>query len=251
MTVHRRLSTRRRVRTLVLVALVLLAAVGVSTAEVAAQSGTEPSVTLTNANVNVQASQSTNDVTGTYTFRVQSVGSGEQRLTALTGIIWSFPGRGVSDFTARVDGQRVDATTTRDGEVVRVSIPAANVRDGDTVRVRVSYSTTNADGALKVPMFVPDYSTPGGASVVDVKTTLPQGMQTQGDVFPTVQTSNGNVVTFGLLHVPGFVYMTYGNGGGSILTTSNVMTVVGLLIIVGFLGAFFKYDRGMARGDAE
>ena len=199
-TLH--LSNRRRVRSFALTAIVLVVAVGMSSSGVVAQSSAAPSVTLSDADVTVEASPSTNDVRGTYRLQVASVGSGDQRLTALTGTVWSFPGRGISDFTAVVDGQRVDATTERNGEVVDVSIPVRDVENGDTVTLRVSYSATNANGALKVPLFVPDYATPGSASVVDVTTTLPQGTQAQGDVFPTVQSSNGNVLTFSLLHVP-------------------------------------------------
>ena len=241
----------KTIRTTTLVALILVACLGATVTTASAQSGSAPSVTLTSANVNVDVGQSTNTVTGTYKLKVSSIGSGDQKLTAFTGTIWSFPGRSVSDLSATVNGKTVSPKTSKDDEVVHVSIPIQNVQAGDTVTLKMNYKAANAGGNLKTPIFVPSYMTPGSKGVVDMTVTLPSGQQPHSDVFPAVESKNGNVVKFNLLHMPGFVFMKYGKGSGTLFSLSNMMTLIGLLIILGFVGAFFRYDRGLSSGDVE
>jgi hypothetical protein len=236
------MNTKAVVTALIVAVLTAPVAAGIGVAS-GVQNAESPSLILTSGDIDVEAGE-TSTVTNAYEFEVESAGSGDQQLTEITGSVWKFPDRSVSGFSASVDGQDVSAEVTERDRHYQVAVPVEGVSDGDTVTVTVTYEVTGPSGELKTPVFVPDYPTNGEDAVIDLQVTLPDGQQVQGDAFPGMDSTEGNVATSELLHVPGFVSMNYGTSGGIGLNTA--LSVLGIVIIVGVVGGWALLQRRRA-----
>lgn len=231
--------------TLVLVVATLASVGAVGSVGVAtAQEGEAPSVTLTTGTIDVDAGE-TSTVTTTYEFTVESVGSGDQRLTSIDGRLWKFPERSVDGLSASVNGEEVSADVTERDRHYEVSVPVEDVSAGDTVTVTVTYEVAGPAGDLKVPVFAPEHSTSGESAVVDLRVELPEGQQLQGDAFPRPDSTSGNVVTSELLHVPGFVALEYGSSAG--IGMNTILSTLGVVLILGVIGGWAVAQRRRAQ----
>ncbi|USZ70180.1 hypothetical protein NGM10_17975 (plasmid) [Halorussus salilacus] len=204
-----------------------------------------PSVTLAESTIEVDAGE-TSTVTAEYQFDVESAGTGDEALSSIGGTMWKLSDREVGDITATIDGESVDPTVSEESGHHDVSVPVEGVSDGDTVTVTLEYDVSGPTGELQTPLWVPEYSTPGQANVVDITATLPEGTTLSDDSFPTAETVDGNTVEFDLLHVPGFVKMGYGQTAAGGLTTDTLYSLVGVVLIVGFIVGGLAIDRKTA-----
>lgn len=223
---------------------VLLA--GVAT-PITAQEGEAPAVTLSAAEITVDAGEST-EVTANYEFTVANPGSGEQALSAISGTMWLFPDHGVSDVSATVNGETVDPEVTREDRYMDLSLPVSDVSEGDTVEATVSYTVASSAGELKAPLWTPEFQTGGTDRVIDLTVNLPEGSNVHGAAFPKVDSQSGSTLSYGLIHMPGFVSVEYGPGGGALLGLDTVTTLVGVLLILGILGGWLAWRRRAVRG---
>lgn len=217
---------------------------------VTAQSGEAPSATLRTATVNIDAGDQT-EVTATYEFQVDSVGSGDEALSAIGGTMWGFPEHAVGDVSATVNGEDVSADVTREDRYLQVAVPVEGVSDGESVTVELSYTVADPTGQLKTPLWVPEFQTAGSEPVVSMTVTLPEGEQVQGAAFPKVDSRDGNALSYELLHVPGFVAVSYGAGAGSLFSLDVLSSVIGVGLIVGFLGAWLAWRRNLVNNGGE
>lgn len=232
----------------VLYGLVLCVAVAGMATPIAAQEGNAPSATLSAATINIDAGERTT-VNASYEFTVDSAGSGESALTAIGGTIWLFPDHAVGDVSARVNGEEVSPQVTREARFMQLSVPVSNVNDGDTVTVDLSYTVADPPGRLKTPLWAPEFVTNGADRVVSVTVSLPSDAQVHGAAFPRVDSRSGSTLSYQLLHMPGFVSVEYGSGAGSLLSLDVITSVVGVGLILGFLGAWLVWRRrAVARG---
>lgn len=236
--IDRSLIGKRLVVALLLVGLVL----GPSTAM--AQDAS-PSVNLTGTSVDIDAGE-TSTVTAEYEFDVAAAGSGESQLSSISGTMWTDSEREIGDISASVNGESVEATVEEQSRHLDVTVPVSDVSDGDTVTVTLEYEVTGPAGELRVPLWVPEYSTPGEESVVDISLTLPEGQTLSGGAFPSASTVDGNAVGYDLLHVPGFIGMEYGESGPGIVTTDTLYSILGVIVIVGFVVGGLAIDRKTA-----
>lgn len=220
----------------------IVVALTLGSTSVAAQEAA--SVTLTQADIEVDAGE-TSTVTAEYQFSVESVGSGDAALTSIGGTLWQIPGRSVSGITATVNGESVEPTVTEESAHQAVSVPVEGVSSGDTVTVTLEYQVSGPSGNLQVPIWVPEYSTPGQEAVVQATVTLPQGSTLQGDAFPSAAQVSGNTVEYNLLHVPGFIKAQYGDSRAG-LTNDQLYSIVGVLLIIGLVGGGLMLDRRTA-----
>lgn len=204
-----------------------------------------PSVDLAGTSIDVDAGE-TSTVTAEYEFAVAEAGSGESALTAIGGTMWTMPDREISGIAATVNGESVEASVTEQDRHLELSVPVSDVSDGDTVTVTLEYEVTGPAAELKTPLWVPEYSTPGQANVVDMTVTLPEGETVSGSAFPSPATVDGNTATYELLHVPGYVAMTYGESGTGLVTADTVYSIVGVVVIVGFVIGGLAIDRRTA-----
>lgn len=227
---------------LLLYGIVLTVVLAGAAAPIAAQEGEAPSVTLSAATIQVDAGETT-EVTANYEFTVASAGSGEQALSAISGTLWLFPGHGVSDLSATVNGEQVEPEVNRESRYMDVSLPVSDVSEGDTVETTVSYTVASSPGALKAPIWTPEFQTGGTDRVIDMTVTLPDGSNVHGAAFPKVDSTSGTTLSYGLLHMPGFVSVEYGPGGGSLFALDTLSTLFGLLLIFGILGGWLAYRR--------
>lgn len=241
----RAISTRHVVYGLVL----CVALAGMAT-PIAAQEGEAPTATLSSASVNVDAGDET-QVTATYEFAVDSTGSGEQSLSSISGTIWDFPEHAVGDISATVDGEEVEPEVTREDRFVQVAVPVEGVSGGDTVSVELSYTVADPAGELKTPLWVPEFQTAGTDTVVSMTVSLPDGQQVHGAAFPKATSTDGATLTYELLHLPGFVAVSYGNGAGGLFTLDVLSSVVGVGLILGILGAWLAWRRNLVRRGGE
>lgn len=209
-----------------------------------AQDGS-PAVDLTDTEIEIDAGE-TSTVTAEYQFSVESAGSGDSALTSISGTMWKIPDREIGDVTATVNGESVDPTVSEQSGHLDVSVPVEDVSDGDMVTVTLEYQVTGPAGELQTPLWVPEYSTPGQANVVDMTVTLPEGTTLSGDSFPSAETVDGNAVEYQLLHVPGFVKLSYGQTAASGLTTDTLYSLLGVVLIVGFIVGGLAIDRKTA-----
>ena len=225
-------------------AAVLLVVVAGAATPVAAQEDDEsPAVTLSSADVRVDGGEEST-VTATYEFAVESPGSGDAALTAISGTMWRFDGHEIGDVTATVDGAEVSPAVSREGRFVSLSVPVEEVSAGDTVTVELTYTVAGPAGELKVPVWSPEFQTTGESRVVSLTTTLPEGTQPQGATFPSVDDRDGNVLSSQMAHVPGFVSVQYGSGAGPLLSLDVLSTLVGLVVIFGFFAVWAAWTRG-------
>lgn len=222
----------------------LVASLTVGTTTALAQDES-PSVDLTGTSINVDAGE-TSTVTAEYQFTVASAGSGDSALTSIGGTLWKMPDRDVGEITASVNGESVDATVTEQSEHLGVSVPVEGVSSGETVTVTLEYQVSGPAGELRAPLWVPEYSTPGQANVVDMTVTLPDGTTSEGDTFPNAEVVDGNTAEYELLHVPGFIKMNYGETGTGFFTSDVVYSILGVVLIVGFIVGGLAIDRKTA-----
>lgn len=200
-------------------------------------------MTLSRASIQIEAGD-TSQVTATYQFQIGSPGSGDQRLTAISGTLWEFPGRSVSGYSATVDGDPVELELTDNPQHTLLSVPVGDVQPGERVEVTLSYQVNGPAGQLKAPVWVPEFETQGRQNVIEMIVTLPDGTRPQGDAFPNIdrRTDGGSTLEYGLLHVPSFVFMTYGQGGGGV-TINTLSSLGGVLFILVFFGLWVWYTR--------
>lgn len=224
---------------------------GVAT-PIAAQEGTAPAVALSTAEIDVDAGETT-AVTANYEFTVEDPGSGDQVLSAISGTMWLFPDREVSDVSATVNGETVEPEVTREDRYMDVALPVSDVSAGETIEATVSYSVASSAGSLKAPLWTPEFQTGGTDRVVDLTVTLPEGSNVHDAAFPKIDSRSGSTLSYGLLHMPGFVSVEYGQGGGALLDVGTVSTLFGLLFIFGILGGWLAWRRRAVRegGDAN
>lgn len=222
----------------------IVASLVVCSASVTAQDGS-PSVTLESADIDVDAG-GTSTVTAEYQFAVADAGSGDSALTAIGGTIWQLPGRSISDLAVTVNGESVEPSVSESPEHTDVSVPVEGVSDGDTVTVTVEYQVSGPSGELHVPLWVPEYSTPGQTGVVSATVTLPEGETVQGDAFPSAASISGNTLEYNLLHMPGFIKVTYGEGALGGLTTDQLYSALGVVLILGLVIGGLLLDRRTA-----
>ncbi|MFB6220237.1 MAG: hypothetical protein ABEH90_02245 [Halolamina sp.] len=242
-----RVAPTQRLLLYSLVLTVVLA--GVAT-PIAAQEGEAPAVTLSSAEIQVDVGDTT-DVTASYEFTVANPGSGEQALSAISGTMWLFPDREVSDLSATVNGEEVEPDVTREDRFMSVALPVSDASEGDTVRTTVSYSVATPEGSLKAPLWAPEFQTGGTDRVIDLTVSLPEGSNVHGAAFPKIDEKSGSTLSYGLLHMPGFVSVEYGTGSGSLVGLDTVSTLVGLLIIFGILGGWLAWRRRAVREGGE
>ena len=204
-----------------------------------------PSVDLASTSIDIDAGE-TSAITAEYQFEVAEAGSGDSELTSISGTMWQLPDREVGDISATVDGDSVDPTISEGDRHTDVSVPVEDVSNGDTVTVTLEYEVAGPAGDLRAPLWVPEYSTPGQANVVDITVNLPSDTTVSGDGFPNPDTVDGNTVEYGLLHVPGFVSTPYGEAGAGLITTDTAYSIVGVLVILGFIVGGLAVDRKTA-----
>lgn len=219
-------------------------------APIAAQEGKAPEATLSGATIDVDVGDQTT-VTANYQFEVASTGSGEQALSTIGGTMWGFPEHAVGDVTATVNGEKVQADVTREDRYMRVAVPVEGVSDGDTVNVQLTYTVADPTGQLKTPLWVPEFQTTGSDPVIEMTVSLPDDTQVQGAAFPKVESRDGSTLSYEMLHMPGFVSVTYGSGAGGLFTLDVLSSIVGVGLILGFLGAWLAWRRNLVRSGGE
>ena len=226
--------------------LVLCVALAAAATPVAAQQGDAPEATLSDASVTIDAGDRTT-VNATYEFTVSSAGSGERALSAINGTMWLFPDHQVGDVSATVNGEQVLPQVTREDRFMRISVPVSDVSDGDTVTVGLSYTVAGPAGHLKAPLWAPEFTTSGTDQAVSIEVALPANAQVHGVAFPRADSVSGSTINYDLLHLPGFVDVTYGSGAGNLLSLDVLSSVVGVALILGFLGAWLLWHRNATR----
>lgn len=204
-----------------------------------------PSVDLASTSIDIDAGE-TSIVTAEYQFEVAEAGSGDSELTTISGTMWQLPDRDVGNISATVNSESVDPTVSDEDRHTDVSVPVEGVSDDDTVTVTLEYEVAGPASDLRAPLWVPEYSTPGQANVVNITVNLPSDMTVSGDGFPNPDTVDGNTVEYGLLHVPGFVSIPYGEAGAGLITTDTAYSIVGVLVIIGFIVGGLAVDRKTA-----
>lgn len=207
-----------------------------------AQQEEAPSVTLAGAQITIDAGE-TSTVEAEYRFDVESTGSGDQQLTALTGKFWNLRGRSISDLSATVDGTEVSPQVDEQSGHTVVSLPLEDISNGDTVTATLSYQVTGPSGKVKAPMWVPDYPATGEDRVIDIALTLPDGQHVRGDTMPKYNSIDGQTLYYQQLHLPSFISVNYGPQP-VLLTTGQLMSLLGVIIILGVFGGWFAYTTG-------
>jgi len=217
-----------------------------------AQEGEGPSGTLTAATVEIDVGETTT-VTERLEIEIESTGSGDSQLTAIGGTLWRYPDHEISGFSAEVDGESVEPTVERHPRYTELSVPVEGVSDGDTVSVTLTYEVSGPAGELKAPLWVPEFETGGTAPVVDMTVSLPDGQQVHGAAFPKIDstTDAGSTLRYDMIHMPGSVQFTYGEGSGDLLTLDLLSTLAGLLMIGLFFGIWGAYRLGALGGGGE
>lgn len=233
----------------VVVALVVVGA-GAATPAAAQEDSESPAVTLSSADIRVDGGEEST-VTATYEFAVESPGSGDAALTAISGTMWRFPANDIGGIAATVDGSEVSPEVSRENRFLSLSVPVEDVSAGDTVTVELTYTVSGAAGELKTPLWSPEFQTTGESRVVSLTTTLPEGTQPQGATFPSVEDRDGNVLSSQMAHVPGFVSVSYGSGSGPLFSLDVLSTLVGLVIIFGFFALWGAWTRGYIGNGGE
>lgn len=231
----RMVSKERLVVAFLLVGLVL--GPSVATAQEAS-----PTVNLDSTSITVDGGE-TSYVTAEYRFNVDEAGSGDAALTSISGTIWQLSDREIGEISASVDGESVDADVTEEPRHYGVSVPLESVSDGDTIRVTLEYEVAGPAGEVRAPLWVPEYSTPGQANVIDISMSLPEGTTVSGDTFPSPTTVDGNTATYEILHVPGFIAAEYDESGIGLITTDTIYSIVGVVAIIGFIVGGLAIDR--------
>lgn len=224
----------------------LVLIVGLVAAPTTAQEAS-PSVILSDATIAIDADKAST-VDATYTLTVDSIGTGDAALQAVTGTLWLTGSYSVQDIAATVDGEPVSADVAENGQYMDVTIPLEDVQSGDTITVGLTYTVTGTAGQLKAPLWVPEYQTTGDDASIDVAVTLPDGQEVHGASFPKINSQDGNTLSYELLHMPGLVTFAYGAGSGGIFNLDSIASAAGLILIVGFLGSWVAWTRGYLTG---
>lgn len=237
-SINRSLAKNRLIVAFLLVGLVL--APSTATAQDAS-----PAVDLQGASITVDGGE-TSTVTAEYRFRVAETGNGDTALSSISGTVWQFPNHNISEINASVNGESVNASIAEQSRHYDVSVPVRSVSDGDTVAVTLEYQVAEPAGEIRTPLWVPEYSTLGQANVVDISMTLPEGTTVADSGFPNPTSVNGNAATYELLHVPGFIAAEYGESGPGLVSTDRLYSILGVIVIIGFIVGGLAIDRKTA-----
>ena len=237
-SINRSLARNRLIVAFLLVGLVL--APSIATAQNAS-----PAVNLQGASITVDGGE-TSTVTAEYQCRVTEAGNGDTALSSISGTVWQFPNHNISEINASVNGESVNANIAEQSRHYDVSVPVRDVSDGDTVTVTLEYQVAEPPGDIRTPLWVPEYSTSGQANVVDISMTLPEGTTVAGSGFPNPTSVNGNTATYELLHVPGFITAEYGESGPGLVSTDRLYSILGVIVIIGFIVGGLAIDRKTA-----
>lgn len=108
-----------------------------------------------------------------------------------------------------------------------------------TYTVTYHYGNTEVD---KIPLVVPAVSSSGQGNDVSIKLTIPEGQYLQNS-FPIMNAGDTGTITQDMMNIPNFLNVSLSSSPAGLFTISNMYTVFGLIVILGFIFLWLMSER--------
>jgi len=202
----------------------------------------EDKPTLKQANIKVSFGQDGVEVVEQITLaNVETIKEGE-----IEHIFTKFENAKVEDLVIKAGEQEL-SSETQEGNVLErilVSVPQGTTGDFSyTVDFRLS-----VNGEVKqVPLVVPAVPPDGAGNDVSLTVTIPKGQYLQ-DSFPIIDSGKTGTLKENMMNVPNFLKLQLGSSPAGFFTATNFYTLFGLIVILGFIGAWLISERKAKTG---
>jgi len=99
----------------------------------------------------------------------------------------------------------------------------------------------------KIPLLVPAMATDGTNNIITLQYKVPEGKYLQ-DAFPIMDSGTTGTLEEHMMNMPNFLNVELSSTPPGFVTTSNLYTLFGLLVILGVIAAWFVYERKGQKG---
>lgn len=145
------------------------------------------------------------------------------------------------DLVVEAEGQELEVDHQEGDLVDRVFVSVPEGTTGD-FSYEVSYVYLEGGDSARVPLVVPTVTTAGDTNSVALELTVPEGRYLHGS-FPVITSGNSGTIGTDMISFPNYASFELGTSPIGIFTRSNVYTVVGIALILGFIVAPLLYER--------
>ena len=172
---------------------------------------------------------------------VQAIESGK-----VEHILTQFSDADVADLEFTWGDIQLGAETTKGDIINKLSVPVPQGSTGD-FSYMISYRFTKNTDVNRIPLVVPTIASDGTANVVSLTLDLPQGKYLHNS-FPIIDAGDSGTVVENMINMPNFVSLELSSTPAGFFKPSNLYTMFGLLVILGFIGAWILNERRVLKG---
>jgi hypothetical protein len=139
----------------------------------------------------------------------------------------------VSGLTVTSNGQPLDFQLTEDETLNKVAVTLPEgVADEFSYEITYTFSGTGD----RIPLVIPNASTDGNGNDIVLTVTIPEGQYLHNS-FPIIDVGDTGTLTEYMMNIPNFVNLEISSTPPGFLNSNTVYTGLGLVIILGFIGA--------------
>jgi hypothetical protein len=146
-------------------------------------------------------------------------------------------------------GEKELTVEAQEGKLIdKLLIPVPEGVTGDFT-YSISFRYSGSSDLSKIPLVVPAIASDGMGNIVSLKINIPEGMYLH-DSFPIFDSGNTGSVTEYMINIPNFVSIQLGSSPAGFFTSSNMYSLFGLIVILGFIAAWLLNEKKGKQGVA-
>lgn len=167
--------------------------------------------------------------------RVEAVKDGK-----LEHLFTRFQGAEIKNLVIRADQQELKPEIHQGSTHDKVFIAIPQGKTGDFA-YEITFEYTSSEPG-KIPLVIPGVATDGSGNVVSLKLNIPEGRYLH-ESFPIIDSGDSGVVEERLMNIPNFLNVKIGDSPAGFFTSSNLYTLLGLLVILAINIAWLASER--------
>lgn len=172
---------------------------------------------------------------------VESIKSGK-----IEHILTRFPNAEIKNLEIKAGDQKLTVESNKGSMMDKILVARPESAKGD-LTYSIVYSYPRTSNISKIPLVLPAVSTDGTGNVVSIKLELPKGMYLQ-DSFPIFDGAESGTIQGDMMNFPNFLSLDLGSSPPGLLSESNLYTLFGLVVILGFIIAWLYNERRAKTG---
>ncbi|WP_047151759.1 hypothetical protein [Aneurinibacillus tyrosinisolvens] len=151
-----------------------------------------------------------------------------------------FDGIDIKNLVIRSGQQDVKPEIQKGSTHDKVFITIPQGKSGDfAYEITFEYTSNEPN---KIPLVIPGVASDGTANVVSLKLKVPEG-QYLHESFPVIDSGETGMVEEHIMNIPNFLNVKFGDSPAGFFTTSNLYTLLGLVVILGIITAWLVSER--------